>query len=342
MSEMDDERAREARAGEERAAPPPRLAGADAEPPSPRLVTRGESFSPSNTTHHPYAAITDYLTVTFPFPLGEPGISPFFIELCSVIGIGLGMLHERRGGMLGFRRSYAFERHGAVFAFGGQNGKAMLSLPGAACAVVEDWHALSFFLQSRIQARITRWDGAVDDFEGRRTVNDAVEWYRAGGFSAGGNTPLPRQEGNWLTSDTKGRTFYVGKRGNGKLMRIYEKGKQLGDPTSPWVRFEVELHNKDREIPFDVLVRPGHYVAGSYPCMRWVSEEAFRIRTVQNQKRISYEAAVRWASIGFGPLVNTMEQIETSPQAVLERLRRPGVPARLDLPDVPPGEGLRP
>ena len=52
MSEMDDERAREARAGEERAAVPPRLACDDAEPSSPRLVT------------HPYAAITDDLTVT--------------------------------------------------------------------------------------------------------------------------------------------------------------------------------------------------------------------------------------------------------------------------------------
>ena len=43
MSEMDDERAREARAGEERAASPPRLVCDDAEPLSPRLVTRGES-----------------------------------------------------------------------------------------------------------------------------------------------------------------------------------------------------------------------------------------------------------------------------------------------------------
>lgn len=308
---------------------------------SPRLVTRGESFSPPSTTTHPYAAITDYLTVTFPFPLGEPAISPFFIGLCSAIGIGLGMLSERRSGMLGFKRAYAFERHGAVFAFGGQNGRAMLSLPGEACAVVRDWHALVAYLDEGLHARITRWDGAVDDFLGQHTVNDAVAWYLADGFTAGGNRPSPRQDGNWLTADTKGRTFYVGKRGNGKLMRVYEKGKQLGDPQSRWVRFEVELHNKDREIPFDVLLRPGHYVAGSYPCMSWVSEEAFRIRTIQNQKRISYAAAVHWASVAIGQLVNTMEDLEGSPEAVLKKLRRPGTPARLDLPNVPPGEGLR-
>ncbi len=342
MSEKDDECARASRAGEARAAEPPQLTCDDAEPASPRLVTRGESFAPSDTTTHPYAAITDYLTVTFPFPLGEPGINPFFIGLCGVLGIKLGMLTDQRRGMLGFKRSYAFENHGAVFAFGGQNGKALLSLPGAACAVVEDWHALAAYLRDGLQARITRWDGAVDDFLGLRTVNHAVRWYHEGGFTSGGNAPLPRLEGNWLTKDTKGRTFYVGKRGNGKLMRVYEKGKQLGDPNSPWVRFEVELHNRDREIPFDVLLRPGPYVAGSYPCMRWVSDEAFRMRTIQNQKRVAYGAAVHWASIALGRLVNTMEQIEGSPEAVLEKLRRPGIPARLDLPDVPPGEGFRP
>ena len=56
---------------------------------------------------------------------------------------------------------------------------------------------------------------------------------------------------------------YLRKTENGKLMRIYEKGKQLGDATSPWVRWELELHNKSRVIPFDVLTAPGQYVAGA-------------------------------------------------------------------------------
>ena len=308
---------------------------------SPRSVTRGESSRNVLPSTHPYAAITDYLTVTFPFPLGEKGINPFFIGLCGAVGIGLGNLTERKTGMLGFKRSYAFDQHGAMFAFGGQNGRAMLSLPGEACAVIESWPALVAFLRDGLSARLTRWDGAVDDFAGVRTVNDSVSWYLADEFNCGGNRPSCRQEGNWLTPDQKGRTFYVGNRAHGKLMRVYEKGKQLGDPLSPWVRFEVELHNKDREIPFDVLLRPGHYVAGSYPCMSWVAEEAFRIRTIQNQKRIAYGAAVHWASIAIGQLVNTMEQIEGSADAVLDKLRRPGIPARLDLPSVPEGEGLR-
>lgn len=307
---------------------------------SPRPVIRGESSTLPPSTH-PYAAITDYLTVTFPFPLGQEGISPFFLGLCQSIGIGLGNLVERRGGLLGFKRSYAFDYRGALFAFGGQNGRAILSLPGEACAIVNDWAALVAFLRDGLAARITRWDGAVDDFDGLRTVDDAVRWYLADEFNAGGNRPACRQDGNWLTPDTKGRTFYVGRRSNGKLMRVYEKGKQLGDPLSPWVRFELELHNKDREIPWDVLLRPGHYVAGSFPCMAWVHEEAFRIRTIRNQKRIAYGAAIHWARVAVGQLVNTMERIEGDPAAVLGKLRRPGTPARLDLPEVPDGEGLR-
>ena len=321
------------------AEPPPRAAVLGAEE-SPRLVTRGESSESFPPSTHPYAAITDYLTVTFPFPLGEAGIAPFFLGLCEAIGTQLGMLLERKSGMLGFKRSYEFANRGAIFAYGGQNGRALLSLPGEACAVVADWPALVAYLQS-LQARITRWDGAVDDYKGERCLDDAVAWYLAGGFTAGGNRPSCRQDGNWLTPDDKGRTFYVGKRKNGKLMRVYEKGKQLGDPHSRWVRFEVELHSRDREIPFDVLLRPGHYVAGAYPCMSWVSVEAFRVLTIQNQKRIAYGAAVHWASVAVGQLVNTMREVEGSADAVVERLRRPGVPARLDLPDVPPGEGLR-
>lgn len=319
------------------AVPPTGAAGQDAS--SPRLVTRGESSPNVLPSTHPYAALTDFLTVTFPFACGESGVSPFFLELCQTIGIGLGNLNERKGGLEGFKRSYLFDFHGAQFAFGGQNGRAMLRLPGAACAVVGDWAAFASFLQSRIQGRITRWDGAVDDFDGTRTVDDAVRWYKAGEFNAGGNQPLCSVSGNWVTPDMRGRTFYVGRRGNGKLMRVYEKGKQLGNPHSPWVRFELELHNKDREIPFDVLLRPGHYVAGSFPCMSWVSDEALRIRTIQNQRRIAYDVAVYWAGHSFGKLVSYMERVEGNPDAVLGKLRRPGIPARLDLPDVPDGEG---
>jgi len=168
-----------------------------------------------------------------------------------------------------------------------------------------------------------------------------VRWYLCDGFTTGGNRPKCSQQGNWITPDPHGRTFYVGRRKNGKLLRVYEKGKQLGDPRSPWVRFELELHNTDRVIPFEVLLTPGPFVAGAYPCLGWICAEAFRLRTLREQHRISYAAAVHSARRTVGRLVNFMQVIEGSANAVVDVLRRPGVPDRLDLPDVPDGEGLR-
>ncbi len=46
-----------------------------------------------------------------------------------------------------------------------------------------------------------------------------------------------------------GRTLYIGKRENGKMLRIYEKGKHLGNPVSSWVSVELELKGKNRIIP---------------------------------------------------------------------------------------------
>ena len=45
--------------------------------------------------------------------------------------------------------------------------------------------------------------------------------------------------GDWWGGN-KGRTVYIGARENGELARIYEKGKQQGDPASAWTRIELE------------------------------------------------------------------------------------------------------
>lgn len=309
---------------------------------SPRLVIRGESFHRIDGHTHPQAAFTDYLTVTFPFLDEEDRLANVFDRVAHVFCGALGSVTDQRRGIFGFKRSFAFENGNAVFAFGGNGNRAMLSLPGEACAMVPSWRALVELLRDEWQGRITRWDGARDELEGRYTVNDAVTWYCGGGFTSGGNRPDCSQKGNWLTPDTKGRTFYVGNRKNGKLCRVYEKGKQLGDPLSPWVRFEVELHNKDRFIPFDVVLYPGQYVAGAYPCFSWITDKVSRIPTISKTQLTAYEAMVRHAQRSYGPLIDTMEFVEGGAEAAIERLRRPGLPKRLDVPTIPNFEGFEP
>jgi phage replication initiation protein len=137
----------------------------------------------------------------------------------------------------------------------------------------------------------------------------------------------------------RGRTFYVGARENGKLFRAYEKGKQLGNPDSPWVRHEVELHNVDRVIPWDVLWEPGRYVAGAYPYLAWVSGEASRIRTIRETATVSLDFLKGHCQRTYGRLIGTLRRHGASDSEIVNTLRRDGVPARLALPEL---LGVRP
>jgi phage replication initiation protein len=281
--------------------------------------------------------VTDWLNCTFSLPDSRESIAAFFQAFTAVVGDRFAPLKEKGKGLHGWERSFTLGSTGALFAIGGQNGKAFLSLPGGACTrvPVEGWLGLVDLLFGGYAATITRWDGAVDDFHGNHSVDWAVEQYHANQFNRGGRRPTHNLHGDWLTSEGAGRTLEVGHRKNGKLIRIYEKGKQLGDRRSSWVRWELELHNKDRVIPWDVVLNPGGYVAGAYPCTAWVTEKACRIRTAKASAVINYDALVYHASQQYGALINVMLAVEGSPENVIDRLWRNGKPARLQIP-VPP------
>jgi phage replication initiation protein len=281
-------------------------------------------------------AITDYLNCTFPFQGTDDALRAFFRDLIAVAGREFVKVESRGKGMNGYRRSFDLGAFGAKLCCGGQRNTAMLMLPGQACHTIPDWPALVELLRDNYHARITRWDGAFDDFAGDHSVDWAVEQYRAGKFSNGGNKPSCDQRGNWIEPDGTGRTFYVGKRKNGKMLRVYEKGMQLGAEWHPWVRWEIELHNIDRVIPWDVLLKPGQYLAGSYPMVtRWIDEAMSRIETLGKEGDISYDHLVHYAGEAYGRLVNVMLAIEGSSEQLVKRLWRDGKPKRLRLPDVP-------
>jgi len=328
----------------------------------PRLVIRGERYKPnkpdSGESHHlqaigyngqskvivttlpkedtePHAAITDYLNTTFlfknQFSNPETHVRGLLQLFKRYLGESFGSFDLRKGGLHGYQISFTVGDTGAMFAYGGQRDTAFFSMPGSACALIKDWEACHHLFSNILQAKITRWDGAVDVFDGIPSVNDAVNFYQSNLFNAGGNRPSCSQLGNWIEPDGSGRTFYVGKRKNGKLLRVYEKGKQLGDKESPWVRWELELHNRDRVIPWNVILEPGKYVAASYPCMSWVNEIQERIKILRKSSKISYAHLLYYAQQAYGPLINLMLEVEQSPEKVVELLRRPGMPSRLDL-----------
>lgn len=278
-----------------------------------------------------YAAITDYLNCTFPFNSSE--LTKLFVQLFACLGNCFAPAIERGRPLHFYPYSYSLGSSSAIFAHGPQGG--ILSLPGEACYLVPDWDALILMLKEKLGGRISRWDGAVDDYVGTHSVDFAMQMYLDGKFNAGGNEPTCDQRGNWVKPDGKGRTFYVGKRENGKMIRIYEKGMQLGALWNPWTRWEVEMHNTDREIPFEVLLEPGKYVAGAYPkALGWIQDEMQRIRTIQKTGKISYDFLVHHAGNAYGKLVGVMLQTEGSPEKVVEKLIRDGIPSRLDTPSL--------
>lgn len=246
----------------------------------------------------------------------------------------LGEIQQRRG-LFGFKFSARFGDGAGVLAWGGesQRGRVYFSLMGKGCGMVNDWAALSQWLEQN-RAVIKRADCAYDDLDGKLlNIAWAVQQYHDGGFTAGGRKPSHSCMGDWLEGEesSKGRTLGIGNRASGKYARIYEKGKQLGDAASKWTRFEVEWQAQDRYIPFDILTRPGHYLAGAYPCLAFLQEEQSVIKTIAKGAQIAFDSAVENAKQHCGKLVNLMLAVVGGDYVeVVNRLIRDGIPTRID------------
>ncbi|MFC1536996.1 replication initiation factor domain-containing protein [Pseudomonadota bacterium] len=297
----------------------------------PRQVIRGESLYTPHTNTPKQVAICDWLNITFKFDGSPEAVDKFVTGWHEYVGLIFGGLTDQHKGLHGYTHSFNFDDGGVKFAFGGQNGTAFISIPGEGCAHIKDWNAVRYFFETVLEGRVTRWDGAVDDFEGSHSVDLALECYVAGLFGTGGNKPKMKQVGNWVEPDGTGRTLYIGDRKNGKMLRVYEKGKQLGDTISPWVRWELQLNNRDRTIPFEVLTNPKPYIAGAYKYLDWVCDEASRIRTTQKTGDIAYKKLTECLRTAYGPHINVMMEVEGSFEAVVKKIIRSGVPRRLNL-----------
>lgn len=287
----------------------------------------------------PNIAHIDWLafTLTPPKSWGDSErskLSALWPSLNRLFGIPSMQQVERVGKWNGYTTVFDLGGHG-LLGIGGkrQNGTIHVSLTGSGCAHVSDWQAAQDFLEY-VGARITRADLAHDDFEGKDlNMEAAVQWYQDGRFKTGGRNPAHRIEGDWLDAGSpKGRTLYIGRKANGKLCCIYEKGKQLGDAASPWTRAEVRLGGKSRIIPYDVLTRPGHYLAGAYPqALGYLSAIQEKIRTIAKVVNLSLAATIHQARVTVGKVVNLLHTIyQGDDSKVVETLRRDGVPKRLE------------
>lgn len=316
-----------ARPGATRAQP-----GARGARPSPRAVTRGESPAPQ--ADGPRAKV-DWLNATFDEPrMSLEGLVGF---LGSCLG-GRPTGAKLEGGLFGFTERYKLSVYlagvmvevGAI-AKGGeaQRGRWLLQLTGKGCGMVEDWPSLRELLEG-FNAKITRCDLAVDFLDGEHTVDEAVAMVEGDQFTSNGRRPSTSVAGDWL-DQVHGRTLYVGKAANGKMLRVYEKGKQLGDLGSDWVRFEVQLGNRDRVIPFDVLTDCDRFFAGAYPALAALIEAAAEsIPTSQTETQVNLGHLLYHLKRCYGKALHQAQQICAAPDTdLMEEFRVIGLPRRL-------------
>ena len=220
---------------------------------------------------------------------------------------------------------YGWLAHGGV----SQKGTINIQLRPSACANFKDTNSIIDWSEKH-QAIITRCDLAHDDFEGKIiNIEQARKWNDENGYTTNGRKPKPREIINH--DKTIGNTFYIGKRQNGKMLRIYEKGKEQGHPTSPWNRLEVEFRNKDRLIPWDIIKNPSIYLSGAYPCLNFLSIIQDRIKTIKKSHEISYNYMVNWLRTSGGKAINAMMIHEHGDvYKVFSDIKREGVPKRLE------------
>lgn len=286
------------------------------------------------------AALIDWLafTLTPPLQIGlmarldgldDSGFRWMCGELVRLFNVDANSIERQKTGGSGYKHRARFP--GGQILWGGQNqrGTINVSITGEGCSRIENWPTIAAWLESQ-QAALKRVDLAHDDFACETfSIEKLREWYESGEFGAGGRKPEAQ-----LIDDLgsgKGRTFYVGNRKNGKLLRGYEKGKQLGDPESPWVRVEVEWHDKSRVLPYDMLTRPGQYLAGAYPCLRFLNIEQSKIKTIFRGAKIAFDRAMSNLQQQGGKLINLALKVFGGDYGeVVERLRRDGIPKRIE------------
>lgn len=210
---------------------------------------------------------------------------------------GFAVTHQRERGINFYKQSYTIGDNDGILAIGGQADTVNVALTGQGCMKAkEGWQGrLKDYLEAS-GGWLTRCDVAADFFDGRYSPVKAEIDFINGDFSRSktGTKPYAERRGDWYTDDgITGKTFYIGKRENGKLLRIYEKGKQMLGKIAAlgigedhpllnlldWCRVELELHNRDRIIPFDILVNPGPYLAGSFPALNWIDEIQVKVKT---------------------------------------------------------------
>lgn len=215
-----------------------------------------------------------------------------------------------------------FGKEAASVSGGGatQRDTFCVTLKGEACTfAAKGWQGRLHEYLSPMDPKITRIDLARDFLNGELSIDEVVGCYEAGEFDYRNRRPSYTVHGAWrvagmvanIVGESRSfsvdgvrslngghsRTFQVGQRDSGKLLRAYEKGHQYKLMSDPWLRVEVELRNVNRIVPFDALIRPADFFAGAYEFCNLILDNKPVPEVVRTGKKVgeaSVAKAMRW------------------------------------------------
>ena len=236
-------------------------------------------------------------------------------------------LNDPGKGILHYSHRFDIPGIGLV-AWGGNYDTILFQFSGEGCARIANWNWLADALDD-MEAVLTRCDLAHDDYDGETvSVKWAVDQYEKSGFKPSRGISPDSQLLDDMGSG-KGKTFYVGSRLSGKLCRIYEKGRQLGDKASNWCRFEVEFRKGHRDLTPDMLRDPTAYLAGSYPCASFLGSRHCQVKTRAFTVVATIQKATEHAKKQAGGLICALLKLGNSAQDIISMLVKPAVSPRL-------------
>lgn len=190
--------------------------------------------------------------------------------LYSIFGFGL---VAKCNGLHGYQISFLMGQANAEYgraAFWGNKNSVYINLTGLGLTMAADgWEErlYDFFQTHAPNAKITRIDLSHDFLNGEYSIDQCFQDWQDGKFKHkfSAKNPVAEQHGtDWLNGTKTGRTLYIGSAKSDKRLMAYEKGKQLGDPNSPWVRLELRMRNHKLTLPHEMLINPSPFFVGSY------------------------------------------------------------------------------
>lgn len=190
---------------------------------------------------------------------------------------------------------------------------------GACSGHAKRWLELRAKLES-VGGRLTRCDVAADDLAGLYPVRMAMEWRDQGEFDNRGQRPKARLYDDLGSGD--GNTLYIGSSASEKQLRVYEKGRELGDKESPWVRYECQFKASNRkELPLDMLRDPAGFLLGAYPVLSFIDAMASRIDVTQAAAKATWKSCRRHLKRQYGATLTFICK-NTDGDAALARIVR--------------------